>query len=213
MRHSEQIDQIVKALSAAQGAMKGAKKDSNNPHFKSRYADLASVWDACRDALASNGLAVIQSASNMEGGVRVSSMLAHISGQWIADDLVVPVRDAGPQALGSAITYGRRYSLAALVGVAPEDDDAEAAESRPKPVHETQPKAMVETPVKPKTYDQWVAGAKTLAETEGVAALQDYFKAGSADLRKWATGQDREQWTILKVTAQHTDDKNVGESA
>jgi hypothetical protein len=63
--------------------------------------------------------------------------------------------------------------------------------------------------VKPKTYDQWVAGAKAIAEEQGVDALQTYFKAGSADLRKWATTHDREQWTILKVTAQHTDDRGV----
>jgi len=201
MRHSEQIDQIAKALSAAQKSIKGAKKDSNNPHYKSRYADLASVWDACRDALTAQGLAVVQSAGSVDGQLRVSTMLVHTSGQWFADDLLVPVRDAGPQAVGSAITYGRRYSLAAFVGVAPEDDDAESAEARSKPVEDA--------PVKPKTYDQWVDGAKTIAEEKGVDALQTYFKAGSADLRKWATGHDREQWTILKVTAQHADDRGV----
>ena len=126
MRHSEQIDQIAKALSAAQKSIKGAKKDSNNPHYKSRYADLASVWDACREALTAQGLAVVQSAGSVDGQLRVSTMLVHTSGQWFADDLLVPVRDTGPQAVGSAITYGRRYSLAAFVGVAPEDDDAGA---------------------------------------------------------------------------------------
>lgn len=201
MRHSEQIDQIAKALSQAQKAIKGAKKDSNNPHYKSRYADLASVWDACREALTAQGLAVVQSAGSVDGQLRVSTMLVHTSGQWFADDLLVPVRDAGPQAVGGAITYGRRFSLAAFAGVAPEDDDAESAEGRSKPVEDA--------PVKPKTYDQWVEGAKTIAEEKGVDALQTYFKAGSADLRKWATGHDREQWTILKVTAQHADDRGV----
>ena len=201
MRHSEQIDQIAQALSQAQKAIKGAKKDSSNPHYKSRYADLASVWDACRDALTAQGLAVVQSAGSVDGQLRVSTMLVHTSGQWFSDDLLVPVRDTGPQAVGSAITYGRRYSLAAFVGVAPEDDDAESAEARLKPVEDA--------PVKPKTYDQWVAGAKAIAEEQGVDALQTYFKAGSADLRKWATGHDREQWTILKVTAQHADDRGV----
>lgn len=201
MRHSEQIDQIAQALSQAQKAIKGAKKDSSNPHYKSRYADLASVWDACRDALTAQGLAVVQSAGSVDGQLRVSTMLVHTSGQWFSDDLLVPVRDTGPQAVGSAITYGRRYSLAAFVGVAPEDDDAESAEARSKPVEDA--------PVKPKTYDQWVAGAKAIAEEQGVDALQTYFKAGSADLRKWATGHDREQWTILKVTAQHADDRGV----
>lgn len=205
MRHSEQIDQIAKALSAAQAQIKIAKKDSYNPHYKSRYADLASVWEACREALTANGLAVIQSANTVDGGVRVSSMLAHTSGQWFADELIMPVGAGGPQAVGAAIRYGRRYALEALAGVAPDEDDAESAEGRAK--------VAEDMPQKPKTYDVWVAGAKTLAETKGVGALQDYFKAGSADLRKWATGQDREQWTILKVTAQHTDDKNVGVSA
>jgi hypothetical protein len=201
MRHSEQIDQIAKALSQAQKSIKGAKKDSNNPHYKSRYADLSSVWDACREALTAQGLAVVQSAGSVDGQLRVSTMLVHTSGQWFADDLLVPVRDAGPQAVGGAITYGRRFSLAAFAGVAPEDDDAESAEGRSKPVEDA--------PVKPKTYDQWVAGATAIAEEKGVDALQTFFKAGSADLRKWATTHDREQWTILKVTAQHTDDRGV----
>lgn len=191
MRHSDQIDQIVKALSAAQGAMKGAKKDSSNNHFNRRYADLSSVWEACREALTANGLAVVQSASNVDGGVRVSSMLAHVSGQWIADDLIVPVRDAGPQALGSAITYGRRYSLAALVGVAPEDDDAEAAEARPKA-----------DPVKvgkPENYELWLTQAQVVASKSGLEALQAHFKAAPAECRKYAVEQDVDRWQKVKA--------------
>ena len=198
MRHSEQIDQIVKALSAAQGTMKGAKKDSNNNHFNRRYADLASVWDACRDALTANGLAVVQSASNMDGGVRVSSMLAHVSGQWIADDLIVPVRDAGPQALGSAITYGRRYSLAALVGVAPEDDDAEAAEARTKP--------EPVKPSKPENYELWLTQDQVVATKSGLEALQVHFKAAPAECRKWAVEQDGERWQKIKAMAAKADE-------
>lgn len=131
MTHSEAINEIACALAKAQKAIKGAKKDSANPFFKSRYADLASVSDACREPLADNGIAVVQPPATLENGeVAVTTMLVHSSGQWMRETLSVKPKDDGPQAMGSVITYLRRYSLAAFAGVAPEDDDAEAAEGR-----------------------------------------------------------------------------------
>ena len=197
MTHSEQINEIAAALSLAQRAMRGAKKDSSNPHFKSRYADLSSVWDACRDALTAQGLAVVQSAGHQDGALVVTTMLVHTSGQWFRDAVMVPVKESGPQALGSAITYGRRYTLAAFVGVAPEDDDAEAAEARTSPP--TPPQAL-----KPATYDAWVAGAATVAEAQGIKALETYFKAASLPLRTHATTVDKDTWKALKVKAAQT---------
>ena len=133
MTRSESIGNLAAALAKAQGAMHGAVKDSRNPHFSSRYADLASVWDACRGALAANEIAVVQVPSTPEAGlVGMTTMLLHASGEWIqSDPMTVQVKDAGPQAVGSGNTYCRRYQLAAMVGVAPEDDDGEAAEARP----------------------------------------------------------------------------------
>ena len=123
MQTSEQINEIAGALAKAQGEIKGAAKDSTNPHFRSKYADLASVWDACRAALSKNGLSVIQTPDTTADGVFLYTTLAHSSGQWIRSTMPVrPVQDT-PQGLGSALTYARRYSLASMVGVAPDDDD------------------------------------------------------------------------------------------
>ena len=124
---STEIGALATALSKAQKTMKGAQKDSTNPHFKSKYADLASVWDAARDALTANALSVVQGASADGANVTVTTLLLHESGQWVKDSLTAQARDAGPQSVGSCITYGRRYGLSAMVGIAPEDDDAEQA--------------------------------------------------------------------------------------
>lgn len=123
MRTSEQIGELAVALSLAQASIESAHKDSANPFFNSRYADLASVWDACRGPLTANGLSVVQIPSADGQVVTVESRLLHKSGQWIEGTLTSAAKDDGPQSIGSAITYLRRYALQALVGVAPEDDD------------------------------------------------------------------------------------------
>lgn len=130
--HSPEIGSLLEALAKAQGIMEGAKEDSNNPFFKSTYADLTSVWEACRNALSSNGLSVVQTIQMINGNNCLVSILGHISGQWIKSFL--PIRPAKDdiQSLGSAITYCRRYALAALVGVCPVDDDGESAMDRTK---------------------------------------------------------------------------------
>jgi hypothetical protein len=137
MNHSEQLNELGAALAKAQGQIEGAKKDSANPFFKSTYADLASVWEACRKPLSDNGLSVIQCPEESDSGIAIETMLLHSSGQWKTSRYCVPVSKADAQAVGSAITYGRRYALAAMVGVAPEDDDGNAAakakpEEKPK---------------------------------------------------------------------------------
>ena len=127
---SQTINALASALSKAQGQITGALKDSSNPFFKTKYADLASVWDACRDQLSANGLCVIQTLSNKEDQIVVVTTLAHSSGEWIRGELAVKPVKSDPQGIGSAITYARRYTLAAIVGVAQIDDDAEAAMGR-----------------------------------------------------------------------------------
>lgn len=123
MKTSENIDQLATALTAAQGEIVPAPKDATNPHFKSRYADLSSIWSACRSALSKHGLAVIQTPSVQDGRVRITTRLIHKSGQWIESELDLKLIQDTPQAVGSAITYGRRYSLSAMVGVVSDDDD------------------------------------------------------------------------------------------
>lgn len=128
METSTDINEIAGALAKAQATVKGATKDSLNPHFKSQYADLSSVWEACREALTANNLAIVQTPHTDDAGkCHVVTMLMHSSGQWIRDTFCLSPTKQDPQGYGSAITYMRRYALAAMVGVAPEDDDGNAA--------------------------------------------------------------------------------------
>jgi hypothetical protein len=142
MQQSESIANLAKSLSAVQGKLTYAKKDSKNPFFKSNYADLESVWDACRDLLSSNGLAVSQFPGTtfieVFGEVPIATMslttiLTHVSGEWISQGMSVPINKLDAQGAGSALTYMRRYALAAVVGVVQADDDGNAASS-PKPI-------------------------------------------------------------------------------
>lgn len=118
MAQSEQVNELAAALAKAQGKIRGAQKDGNNPHFKSKYASLDSVWDACREPLSTYGLSVVQS---VQRGI-LRTVLLHASGQWIDGEIEIPA-GKNVQELGSAITYLRRYTLSALVGIAPTDDD------------------------------------------------------------------------------------------
>jgi hypothetical protein len=130
MQTSESINELSAALAKAQGEITGALKDSANPFFKSKYADLASCWDACRVPLAKNGLAVIQVPETTEAGLTLITTLAHSSGQWIRGSLPVKPKDDTPQAMGSALTYARRYALTAFIGIAQVDDDGNAASGK-----------------------------------------------------------------------------------
>ncbi len=133
MNKSEHIAELALSLSKAQGAIKGALKDSLNPHFKAKYADLASVWDACREQLAKNELSVVQMPEVSEtGGIAVETILMHSSGQWISSRVVMPLNKPDAHGIGTAITYARRYALAAMVGIAPEDDDGNHASAHKK---------------------------------------------------------------------------------
>ena len=126
---SPDVAELAKALAAAQGEIKAAAKDRENPFFNSRYATLDAIWDACRGPLASHGLCIVQGASADEQTITVTTLLLHTSGQWIKSPLTLVPKDASPQAAGSAITYARRYGLGAMVGVtAEEDDDGNAAQ-------------------------------------------------------------------------------------
>lgn len=130
MQTSERIEELAKALCKAQSKIENAKKDVKNDFFKSRYADLASVWDACRGPLTDNGLSIVQGLSSLEDKVVCTTLLLHISGQFIKSEFSMLPKDASPQAAGSCATYLRRYSLMAMVSIAPEDDDGNAASGK-----------------------------------------------------------------------------------
>ncbi len=135
MKRSDSIAALAAALAAAQGQIRNAAKDQANPFYHSKYADLAGIADACRKPLSENGLAVMQFPRALEGGIEVETVLAHSSGEWVSEILWLPAtmisKDGkerfDAQSVGSAITYARRYALAAIVGVCPEDDDGNSA--------------------------------------------------------------------------------------
>lgn len=125
---------IAAALVKAQGQIESASKNRENPHFRSKYADFASVCDACRAPFANNGLAFTQDPVTTEKTVSVSTTLWHVSGQRIVfSPIVLPVTQSTPQAFGSALTYARRFSLQTAVGIAAEEDDDGNAASKAGP--------------------------------------------------------------------------------
>ena len=142
MTHSEQLNELAAALAKAQAKIEGAKKDSANPFFKSHYADLASVWDACRKQLTDNGLSVTQMPYTDGPTIGVQTVLMHASGQWMESTVSANAKDLSPQAVGSVITYLRRYALSAVAGVPQVDDDAEAGEGRIEGKPESKPTRM-----------------------------------------------------------------------
>lgn len=127
MNTSPTIEKIAPALHRAQIEMKSALKDSTNPHFKSKYADLSSVIEAVKAALHKNQLVYVQGVEDADGGVAIETRLIHTSGEWISSTLRIPASKQDAQGYGSAITYGRRYGLQAMCGVPAEDDDGNAA--------------------------------------------------------------------------------------
>lgn len=139
---------LYAALVKAQSEIKGALKDSLNPHFKNKYADLGSVWDAVKPALQANGLAVIQLSRIHESGAPVLiTRIIHTSGEHIEGEYPLVCKDpTDPQKLGSATTYARRYALAAALGVIQEDDDGQAAAAKPQtaPAPAAKPATMTE---------------------------------------------------------------------
>lgn len=127
VERSEQVNELAAALAKAQAEIEPASKDAENPHLKSRYADLAAVWEVCRGPLTKNGLAVVQAPEPFEAGGEVGMVLRttlfHSTGQYLSSTLPLAFDAGKMQSLGSAITYARRYALASLVGVVAEADD------------------------------------------------------------------------------------------
>lgn len=131
LTHSPQIGELAKAMAQARKKFKTVKKEAVNPFFKSKYADLPAIIDATADALAENDLVIIQSPRFNGETVTVTTVLMHGSGQWMRDDLTLPMAKFDAQGAGSAITYARRYALQSFVNVAAEaDDDGNAASGK-----------------------------------------------------------------------------------
>jgi hypothetical protein len=204
LTHSELINEIGAALAKAQGKIGGASKSSVNPHFKSKYADLASVWDAIRGPLSDNGISVVQSPSADGSKFSVETLMLHTSGQWFRSVLTVTGKDDGPQTAGSCITYLRRYSLQSFAGVAPEDDDANAAQgnSNGKAPHQAP------APGKPEGYDKWLPDFIAVSDN-GRDALNAAFKESSQAFRDYLVNVDKTQYESLKLRAINADKRNA----
>lgn len=185
MERSPEIQELAAALAKAQAAIAGAAKSNINPAFKSKYADLASVWDACRGPLTANGLSVAQLPSIEEGGrVGVTTLLLHSSGQFLSATVSVMPTKTDAQGLGSAVTYLRRYGLSAMVGVAPEDDDGNAASAKPTPHARTAPVSVPEGEA-PEGYDDWLSDLTVAADT-GLDTLGKVWAKATPEFRKRA---------------------------
>lgn len=186
---------IFHALAAAQAQMGKAIKDSTNPAFRSRYADLASVMDACLPALNANGVAVYQPTIDDDTGRFVETILAHESGETIRCRVPLIVQKNDMQGYGSAVTYARRYGLMCMAGIAPEDDDGNAA-AKAAPVVErpinisadqfVQLMGMIEsTASDPAKLAQWL-GVKMLEDLN----VQQWERAMTQLRKKLAKGAD-----------------------
>ena len=137
--HSDDISELAVALAKAQAENGIVIKDAANPFFKSKYATLASVWEAVRPALTKHGLSIVQMPSHDEHGYYVETMMIHGSGQWIKNRTYMKVVKDDPQGVGSLISYARRYALQAMTMVCPEDDDGEIAMGRMQNVQQQKP--------------------------------------------------------------------------
>lgn len=139
MKTSELINEFAKAMAEAQKQMRPAAKDGLNPHFKSRYSNISSIWEAIRSPMTSNGLTVLQDVITEEKSVSVVTRIIHHSGQWVEfGPLGIPLMKFDAQSIGSATSYAKRYALCAAIGVVSdeEDDDGEKAQSRDAKIKE-----------------------------------------------------------------------------
>ena len=123
MEKSESIKELATALNKFQAECSGAKKDADNPFFGSKYANLEAVINCAKSALDNNGLAVSQFPIMDQGYCGVETILMHSSGEWISNTLLLACKKQDPQAMGSAITYARRYAYQSVLGIPSEDDD------------------------------------------------------------------------------------------
>lgn len=206
-KRSDSLAALAGALAKAQGEMEGAAKGSLNPHFKNRYADLASIWDACRGPLSKHGLSVLQPVSADGAKVTVTTILAHSSGEWLEESLTMTAQQNTPQGVGSAITYGRRYGLASMVGIAPEDDDGNAASGRPAQQQVNRQTGEMSGPddpppvrAVPAGYEDWLEDVAAVAD-EGSDALQATWTKSKPEYRRYLTTTNNAGWETLKKRA------------
>ena len=182
------MKQIATALVRAQKAFQPALKTSTNPHFRSRYADLSACVEAVIDALNNNGIYLLQKNYDCADGIMVETVFVHESGEMLECGIVhFPATKKDPQGYASALTYGRRYSLMAACGIAPEDDDGNAASKS----------ALKHTPTKP--VQEMVKEDRKevlLTSAKFIVASMDAGEMNEA-LQEWEAITDPEEKTHL----------------
>ena len=176
MRQSDSIIELATALSKAQGEIDDATKTGMNPAFRSKYADLAAVRAVIREPLAVNDLAVVQLPRSIDGAVEVETMIIHKSGEFIAETLRMPVNKWDAHGIGSGITYGRRYGLMSMLGLAADDDDGNGAVERAPATVQPMKKPALEMDAKLKK-------SATDAADQGTVGLNNWWKTLTPDER------------------------------
>lgn len=202
---SETLKELATALSKAQASIKGALKDSSNPFFKSKYADLSSVVEAIREPLATNGLSYVQISHERENAASFETMIMHSSGEWLSCGVMsVPVNKADAQGFGSSATYCRRYSLSAAFGVAPEDDDGNAAAKAPPKKEET-PGQLVDREI---SMDGLPAEVRDAIRKEAMCIEGDFYTlSAKAALARWNTFKAAAGEQEIEACWRHIDSK------
>lgn len=218
MRTSREIDKIAPAFLAAQKAMQGAPKSATNPHFKSKYPDLATVIEAVKEPLNAVGIGFLQTITNDTTGVMVETTLLHESGQWLAETQYLPVPQQTPQAFGSGITYAKRYGLQSMCGLPSEDDDGERASQPEKEnAHRVEPLSNADKrkPIKEAKDELDERQQKELADL--ATELTDMIRAGEDAFARFESktlsdGQKMELWGLMPRVERDTLRKAVSAS-
>jgi len=188
---------IASALVKAQAAFGPALKDKTNPHFRSKYADLGACIDAVLDALNAHGIALVQQTRQDDSGVTVETMFLHESGESLAcGPLHVPAAKMDPQGFGSALTYARRYSLMTACGIAPEDDDGNAATKQRDERKPEQPTTAIDD--SPKATAQRITAGVTKGDAAGAALAMSEWPQARRDA-VWALLTEKVQDALLAV--------------
>lgn len=209
MKKSEDIGELAKALSKAQSNYNALIKDSTNPFFKSKYADLAACIECIRAPLVDNGLSIVQTTTVENGVIYLETTLLHSSGQWISSErypLTPSKNDA--QGIGAAMTYARRYSLTAMLGIASEDDDGEVASGRGQAKNQSK-QTNHETPAptakkNEPTYTKITYSEDTIKKVEKLE--KDGYK-GKECLKHFLPEYNTKNKTTYKAIAEFTEEK------
>ena len=196
MNKSESISKLAQALVQVQKTELFALTDKENPFFKSRYADLSSVWSAIRKPLTDNGLSIVQTMDIADKeSVIIETTLLHASGEYISGRLLITPEKFNPQGVGSAITYGRRYALSAIIGISPEDDDGEGSMHRKK--QSTPPS---NTPAGDKSKDKtYELSTKQWNFIKSIGEKKELSGAEVINLVKWVAEQNNIEPKSYKI--------------